>query len=196
MAQKAYYSTGKGKRAVYGAHKAYASTIKGIKAKYRYRSSTKAKMRMYTAQKLYFSTKKGMHTNNMTSMRYYDSIKSQDSMARSNAKKLVHVKGVLNKVVDKVYKGNSQLTPKTVTETCVEQNNNDVYNCNLNDILKSIRDHKPSAAVFNRYNKDIKKKLASNRRTVKPPLKIIAQSEVCQSIFKNLHTKSIRHVKS
>ena len=194
--QKAYFSTGKGKRAVYGAHKAYASTIKGIKAKYRYRSSTKAKMRMYTAQKTYFSTKKGMHINKMTSKRYYDSIQDQDSLARNNAKKLVHVKGVLNTVVDKVHKSNSQLATSTVRETCIEENNNDAYNCNLNDILKCIRDHKPSAAVFNRYNKDIKKKLASNRRTVNPPLKIIAPSETCQSIFKDLHKKSISHVKS
>ena len=169
--QKSYYCTGKGERAVYGAHKAYASTIKGIKAKYRYRTSTKAKMRM----------------------RYYDSIHDQDSLARNNAKKLVHVKGVLNKVVDK---GNSQLATKAVTETCIEKNKNDEYNCDLSDILKSIRDHKPTPAVCNRYNEDVKKKLGSNCRTVNPPLKIIAPSEACQSIFKNLHKKSASHVKS
>ena len=104
-----------------------------------------------------------MHINNMTSKRYYDSIQGQDSMAKSKAKKLVHVKGVLNKVVDKVHKGNSQLATNAAAETCIKQNDNDVYNGNLNNILKSIRDHKPRAAVFNRYNMDIKKKLASNR---------------------------------
>ena len=132
----------------------------------------------------------------MTSKRYYDSMRDQDSLARHSDKKLVHVKGVLNKVVGKEHKGISQLATNTITETCIEENNEDVYNCNLNDILKSIIDHKPSAAVFNRYNKDNKKKLASNRRTVNPPMKIIAPSEACQSIFNNLHKKSISHVKS
>ena len=150
-------------------------------------------MRMYTAQKSYFRTAKGMHINHMKSKRYYDSIYDQDSLARNNTKKLVHAKGVLNKVVDK---GNSQLATKAVTLTCIEKNKNDEYNCNLSDILKSIKDHKPCPAVYNRYNKDVKKKLASNRRTVNPPLKIIAPSEACQSIFKNLHKKSVRHVKS
>ena len=191
--QKSYYRTVKGKRAVYGAHKAYASTIKGIKAKYRYRTSTKAKMRMYTAQKSYFRTSKGMHNNNKTSKQYYDSIHDQDSLARNNAKKLVHAKGVLNKVVDK---GNSQLATKAIIETCIEKNKNDECNCDLSDILKSIKDHKPSPAVCNRYNEDVKKKLGSNRRTANPPLKIIAPSEACQSIFKNLHKKSVSHVKS
>ena len=177
-AQKAYFSTGKGKRAVYGAHKAYASTIKGIKAKYRYRTSTKAKMRMYAAQKSYFRTSKGMHNNNKTSKQYYDSIHDQDSLAKNNVKKLVHVKGVLNKVVDK---GNSQLATKAVIETCIEKNKNDECNCDLSDILKSIKDHKRSPDVCNRYNEDVKKKLGSNGRTVNPPLKIIAPSEACQS---------------
>ena len=197
-AQKAYYSTGKGKRAVYGAHKAYASTIKGIKAKYRYRSSTKAKMRMYTAKKSYFSTAKGLHIKKMANKRYYHSIHDQASMEKNADKRLIHLKGALNKVVDKVHNSNSQVVTKASTKACNEQDStdNDAYNCNLNDILKCIRDHKPSAAVFNRYNKDIKKKLASNRRTVNPPLKIIAPSEICQSIFKNLHKKSISHVKS
>ena len=136
-------------------------------------------MRTYSARKTYFSTKKGMHINNMTSKRYHDSMRDQDSLARHSDKKLVHVKGVLNKVVGKEHKSISQLATNTITETCIEENNKDVYNCNLNDILKSIIDHKPSAAVFNRYNKDIKKKLASNRRTVNPPMKIIASSEVC-----------------
>ena len=78
-------------------------------------------MRMYTAQKSYFRTAKGMHINtinNMKSKRYYDSIHDQDSLARNNTKKLVHAKGVLNKVVDK---GNSQLATKAVTLTCIEK---------------------------------------------------------------------------
>ena len=167
-AQKTYFSTGKGKHAVYGAHKAYASTIKGIKAKYRYRTSTKAKMPMHTAQKSYFRTAKAMHNNNKTNKQYYDNIHDQDSLARNNAKKLVYLKGVLNKVVDK---GNSQLATELVTETCFEKNKNDEYNCDLSDILKSIKYHKPSPAVWNRYNEDVKKKLGSNCRTVNPPLK-------------------------
>ena len=103
---------------------------------------------------------------------------------------------MLNTVVDKVHKSNSQLATSAVTETCIEENNNDVYHCNVNDILKSIRDHKPSAAVCNRYNMDIKKKLSSNRKTFNPSLQIIAPNEACQSIFKNLHKKSVSHVKS
>ena len=150
-------------------------------------------MRIYSAQKSYFRTAKGMHIRNMRNKQYYDSIQDQDSLERNTAQKLVHVKGVLNKVVDKVHNSNSQIITNAPTKACNEQDSydNDVYNCNLSDILKSIRDHKPSAAVCNRYNKDIEKKLASNRRTVNPPLKIIAPSEACQSIFKNLHKKSL-----
>ena len=155
-------------------------------------------MRMYTAKKSYFSTAKGLHIKKMANKRYYHSIHDQASMEKNADKRLIHVKGALNKVVDKVHNSNSQVVTKASTKACNEQDStdNDAYNCNLNDILKCIRDHKPSAAVFNRYNKDIKKKLASNRRTVNPPLKIIAPSETCQSIFKNLHKKSISHVKS
>ena len=155
-------------------------------------------MQMYTAKKSYFSTAKGLHIKKMANKRYYHSIHDQASMEKNADKRLIHVKGALNKVVDKVHNSNSQVVTKASAKACNEQDStdNDAYNCNLNDILKCIRDHKPSAAVFNRYNKDIKKKLASNRRTVSPPLKIIAPSETCQSIFKDLHKKSISHVKS
>ena len=72
-------------------------------------------MRMYSAQKAYFSTAKGMHINNMTSdttIAFRIRIPWREVMLR----KLVHVKGVLNKAVDKVHKGNSQLATKAVTE--------------------------------------------------------------------------------
>ena len=63
-------------------------------------------------------------------------------------------------------------------------------------MLRSICEHKASAAVIKRFNKDIAKKLGANRKTVNPPLSIIAPNESCQSIFKNLHYQPVNHVKS
>ena len=132
----------------------------------------------------------------MANKRYYDSIHDQDSLERNTAKKLVQVKGVLNKVVNKVHNSNSQVVTDTPAKACNEQdsNDNDVHNRNLSDILKSIRSHKPSPAVCNRYNKDIQKKLGSHRKTVNPPLKIVAPHEACQFIFTNLHKKPVKFI--
>ena len=63
-------------------------------------------------------------------------------------------------------------------------------------MLLSIREHKASAAVCKRFNKDIAKKLSANRKTINPPLSIIAPKESCKSIFKNLHYQPVNHVKS
>ena len=38
--------------------------------------------------------------------------------------------------------------------------------------------------------------MASHRKTVNPPLKIVAPREACQFIFTNLHKKPVSHVKS
>ena len=74
--------------------------------------------------------------------------------------------------------------------------NSIIPNNNSNNVLLSIREHKASAAVNKRFNKDIAKKLSANRKTVNPPLSIIAPNESCQSIFKNLHYQPVSHVKS
>ena len=73
---------------------------------------------------------------------------------------------------------------------------NSIVNNNSNKVLLSIREHKASAAVSKRFNKDIAKKLSANRKTINPPLSIIAPNESCQSIFKNLHYQPVSHVKS
>ena len=87
-----------------------------------------------------------------------------------------------------MHNSNSKVVTETPAKACNEQDftDNDAHNRNLSDILKSIRNHKPSPAVCNRYNKDIQKKLGSHRKTVNPPLKIIAPNEACQFIFTNL----------
>ena len=74
--------------------------------------------------------------------------------------------------------------------------NSIIPNNNSNNVLLSIREHKASAAVNKRFNKDIAKKLSANRKTVNPPLSIIAPNESCQSIFKNLQYQPVSHVKS
>ena len=71
-----------------------------------------------------------------------------------------------------------------------------IVNNNSNKVLLSIREHKASAVVNKRFNKDIAKKLSANRKTINPPLSVIAPNESCQSIFKNLHYQPVSHVKS
>ena len=56
---------------------------------------------------------------------------------------------------------------------------NSITNHNSSNVLLSILEHKASAAVTKRFNKDIAKKLGANRKTVNPPLSIIAPNESC-----------------
>ena len=181
-AQKLYYSTSKSKRAKHAAQKSYSSSIKGVTKIQVFRSSTKGKMSLQTAQKTYFSTAKGMHNKHKANKKYYDSIHSVDSLETSDY---------------------SQSTPNLASynsKDCNEQHpiDNDIVNPNsdTDSILQCIRDHIASSAVCNRHNKDIAKKLGSNRKTVNPPLSVIAPSESCHSIFKNMHYQPLNHTKS
>ena len=80
-------------------------------------------------------------------------------------------------------------------DRCNEQHNidSDIVNTTTNHVLQSIRDHIASSTVIKRFNKDIAKKLRTNRKTVNPPLSVIAPCESCNYLFKNLHYQPLSH---
>ena len=143
----------------------------------------KGKMALYSAHKSYFRSSKGKVTKHNVNKQYYDSIRNINTDC-STHKYLANSRIVLDNIVSQTSKKLSNFTDK------------DTPSHNSNSILQSIREHKASAAVCKRFNKDIEKKLGTNRKSTNAPLNIIAPGDTCQSVFKNMHNQPLSHVKS
>ena len=213
-AQKTYHSTSKGKRAMCTAQKTYYSRIKGSSKNRVYKSSTKGKIVLNKAKKSYYTTVKGIQNKHTMNKQYYDSFCSKECLESNSIKHLAYSKRALDRIVSQessrsalVSSSNKGIDCTPLLSDIGSCNNDEHYNVknsldnsitnhNSSNVLLSIREHKASAAVTKHFNKDKAKKFGANRKTVNPPLSIIAPNESCQSIFKNLHYQPVNHIKS
>ena len=171
-------------------------------------------MALNKAKKSYYTTVKGIQNKHTVNKQYYDSFCSKECLESNSIKHLAYSKRALDRIVSQessrsalVSSSNKGIDCTPLLSDIGSCNNDEHYNVknsldnsitnhNSSNVLLSIREHKASAAVTKRFNKDIANKLGANRKTVNPPLSIIAPYESCQSIFKNLHYQPVNHIKS
>ena len=148
----------------------------------------KVRMNSLMQKKSYYTTVKGIQNKHTVNKQYYDSFCNKECLESNGTKHLAYSKRALDRIVGQ--ESNQSALVSSSNEINIVQDpidNSIIPNNNSNNVLLSIREHKASAAVSKRFNKDIAKKLSANRKTVNPPLSMIAPNESCQSIFKNLH---------